>query len=176
MVIGQMPDFDSEILRLLTSPQTMKPKLKRVPYGLASFETLREMGFAYVDKTRFIRVLEEADTLFPLIVRPRRFGKSLFANMLMAYYDKAAAGDFERNFAGTWIAEHPTPYAGRYLVLKLDFSGIGGSEETLAVNFMIKMKDGMWQFVNRHLPGNARIEAVMDRAYAEPAAFLTDFS
>ena len=43
------------------------------------------------NKTRFIRALEEADTLFPLIVRPRRFGKSLFANMLMAYYDKAAA-------------------------------------------------------------------------------------
>ena len=153
----------------------MKQELKQVPYGEPSFVYLREAGYAYVDKTRFIQVLEQCGTRFPFIVRPRRFGKSLFANMLMAYYDKAAAGDFERNFAGTWIAEHPTPYAGKYLVLKFDFSGVGGTEETLAANFMLKLKDGMWQFVNRYLSGNARIEAVLDKTYAEPSAFMTDF-
>lgn len=153
----------------------MNSKLKRVPYGLASFETLREMRFAYVDKTRFIQLLEEGDTLFPFIVRPRRFGKSLFANMLIAYYDKVAADDFEQNFGGTWIAEHPTPLANKFLVLKFDFSGIGGTEDTLANNFMLKMKDGMWQFVIRYLSGNPHIEAVLEKDHAEPSALLMEF-
>lgn len=153
----------------------MRSELKHVPYGLASFETLREAGFAYVDKTRFIHAFEEADVPFSILLRPRRFGKSLFANMLAAYYDKAAADDFEKNFAGTWIAEHPTPSANQYLVLKFDLSGIGGTEKTLADNFMIKLKDGMWQFVLRYLSGNARIEAVLDKGHAEPSALLAEF-
>ena len=65
----------------------MKQELKQVPYGEPSFAYLREAGYAYVDKTHFIQVLEQCGTRFPFIVRPRRFGKSLFANMLMAYYD-----------------------------------------------------------------------------------------
>ena len=153
----------------------MMPELKHVPYGLASFETLREEGFAYVDKTRFIHALEEADVPFSILLRPRRFGKSLFANMLAAYYDRAAADDFEKNFAGTWIAEHPTPSANQYLVLKFDLSGIGGTEKTLPTNFMIKLKDGMWQFVLRYLAGNARIEAVLDKDHEEPSVLLTEF-
>lgn len=156
-------------------PPPLMPELKHVPYGLAAFETLREAGFAYVDKTRFIHALEEADVPFSILLRPRRFGKSLFANMLAAYYDKAAADDFEKNFAGTWIAEHPTPTANKFLVLKFDLSGIGGTEKTLAANFMIKLKDGMWQFVLRYLSGNAQIEAVLEKNHEEPSALLTEF-
>ena len=70
----------------------MTAPLKQAPYGEPSFQMVRKLGYAYVDKTQFIPVLENCGTRFPFIVRPRRFGKSLFANMLMAYYDKAAAG------------------------------------------------------------------------------------
>ena len=55
----------------------------------ASYEKSRERGYAYVDKTPFIKVLEECGTLYSVIVRPRRFGKSVFVNMLMAYYQKS---------------------------------------------------------------------------------------
>ena len=153
----------------------MQPNLKRVPYGLASFETLRQMGFAHVDKTHYIQVLENAGTRCPLIIRPFGFGKSLFADMLMAYYDKAAAQDFAPTFAGTWINENPTPFASRYLVLKFDFSGIDGTDETLATNFMLKVKDGMWHFVKRYFAGNARIAAILDKTHSEPAALLIEF-
>lgn len=69
----------------------MKKELRQVPYGEPSFVDLRELGYTCVDKTQFIQKLEQCGTRFPLIVRPRRFGKSHFASMLMAYYDKAAA-------------------------------------------------------------------------------------
>lgn len=149
--------------------------LKQVPYGEASFTYLRQAGWAYVDKTPFIRTLEESGSRFHVLIRPRRFGKSLFANMLAAYYDKAAADDFETNFAGTWIAQHPTPSANRYLVLKFDFSGVGGSREAITAGFMLKLKAGMWQFVKRYLRGNPQIEAVLDKDHPAPSALLTEF-
>lgn len=150
-------------------------EFKMAPYGEASFTYLRNAGYAYVDKTPFIKTLEKCGSRFPFIVRPRRFGKSLFANMLMAYYDKAAAASFERNFAGTWIAEHPTPFANKFMVLKFDFSGIGGPVDTLAPGFMLKMKAGMWQFVKRYFWGNTRIESVLEKDHSSPAALLTEF-
>ena len=57
-----------------------------IPYGVSKFEELRNDGRYYVDKSDYIRLLEQrADFLF--FVRPRRFGKSLFIDMLRCYYD-----------------------------------------------------------------------------------------
>ena len=52
--------------------------------------------YAYADKTRFIELIK--DTNFPFIVRPRRFGKALFTQMLQAYYDKAEAEHFDDTY------------------------------------------------------------------------------
>ena len=48
-----------------------------LPYGIADFNTIRSQGLAYVDRTAYIRVLEQRGR--PLVLlRPRRFGKSLW--------------------------------------------------------------------------------------------------
>ena len=52
-------------------------KRKRIPYGLMNFMTLRERDCYYVDKTRFIESIEEANMFF-FFIRPRRFGKISF--------------------------------------------------------------------------------------------------
>lgn len=93
--------YNASILNSQLSSLMTSPTLKQVPYGEASFTYLRQAGWAYVDKTPFIRTLEEAGSRFHVLTRPRRFGKSLFANMLAAYYGKASSDDFETNFAGT---------------------------------------------------------------------------
>ena len=152
----------------------MKQELKQVPYGESSFAYLRGAGYAYVDKTHFIQVLEQCGTRFPFIVRPRRFGKSLFANMLMAYYDKAAAGDFDERFSGTWIGDHPTPWASKFLVLKLDFSGIEGGDG-LIDNFIIKVKFGLRNFVKRYFPADPQMKELLDGSWSSPTALLTSF-
>ena len=59
---------------------------KPIPYGVADYNTIIKDECAYVDKTMYIRSLEQAG-YFILFLRPRRFGKSLFASTLGYYYD-----------------------------------------------------------------------------------------
>ena len=107
---------------------------KKLPYGVSNFVTIIEEDIYYVDKTMYIPMLEdEARNLF--FIRPRRFGKSLFLGMLHAYYDCRTKDKFEQWFGKLWIGQHPTPNQGRYQVLHLDFSQVGGKIENLEENF-----------------------------------------
>ena len=108
--------------------------IKELPYGVSNFVTIVEENIYYVDKTMYIPMLEnEARNLF--FIRPRRFGKSLFLGMLHAYYDCRTKDKFEQWFGKLWIGQHPTPNQGRYQVLHLDFSQVGGKIEKLEENF-----------------------------------------
>ena len=105
-------------------------EIKQVPYGVSDFVTVRERNLYYVDKTMYLSLLEQQpDNLF--YIRPRRFGKSLFISMLQAYYDKAMTDRFDSLFGGLWVHEHPTSLRGRYQMLYLDFSRVGGDIEQL---------------------------------------------
>ena len=108
--------------------------IKELPYGVSNFVTIVEENIYYVDKTMYIPMLEnEARNLF--FIRPRRFGKSLFLGMLHAYYDCRTKDKFEQWFGKLWIGQHPTPNQGRYQVLHLDFSQVGGRIEKLEEYF-----------------------------------------
>ena len=107
---------------------------KKLPYGVSNFVTIVEQNIYYVDKTMYIPMLEEeARNLF--FIRPRRFGKSLFLGMLHAYYDCRTKDNFEQWFGNLWIGQHPTSEQGRYQVLHLDFSQVGGKIENLEERF-----------------------------------------
>ena len=45
----------------------------RIPYGLANFRRIRMERRLYVDKTRFLHALEQAN--HAVLIRPRRLGK-----------------------------------------------------------------------------------------------------
>ena len=109
-------------------------QIKQIPYGVSDFRSVIEQNLYYVDKSMYIEELERQSRTL-IFIRPRRFGKSLFLNMMRLYYDKAAAGDFERLFGGLYIGQHPTPLRNHYQVLSLDFSQIGGSISTLEEHF-----------------------------------------
>lgn len=109
-------------------------EIKQVPYGVSDFVTVRERNLYYVDKTMYLSLLEQQpDNLF--YIRPRQFGKSLFISMLQAYYDKAMTDRFDSLFGGLWVHEHPTSLRGRYQMLYLDFSRVGGDIEQLSARF-----------------------------------------
>ena len=57
---------------------------KKIPYGLTDYVLLMTDNYYYVDKTRYIEQLEQT-ARFLFLIRPRRFGKSLFLNMLNCY-------------------------------------------------------------------------------------------
>lgn len=101
------------------------PDRKRIPYGMMNFAVIRRDDCYYVDKTRFIPMIEEADKFF-FFIRPRRFGKSLTVSMLQHYYDILAKDKFEALFGDLYIGKHPTRDRNSYLVLYLNFSGIVG--------------------------------------------------
>lgn len=109
-------------------------EIRQIPYGVSDFVSVREQNLYYVDKTMYLPILEEQPSnLF--FIRPRRFGKSLFINMMKAYYDKSMADSFDTLFGDLWIGGHPTPLRNRYEMLYLDFSQISGSIDKLSVNF-----------------------------------------
>ncbi|WP_291539061.1 AAA family ATPase [Bacteroides sp.] len=101
------------------------PKRKRIPYGMMNFAVIRRDDCYYVDKTRFIPIIENADKFF-FFIRPRRFGKSLTVSMLQHYYDIAAKDKFDALFGDLYIGKYPTRDRNSYLVLYLNFSGIVG--------------------------------------------------
>ena len=112
----------------------MENQVKQVPYGVADFATVMTQNLYYVDKTMFIPELEKQPrNLF--FIRPRRFGKSIFLNMLHCYYDCAQKDRFETLFGNLWIGKHPTPLKNKYQVLFLDFSQITGNIDVLEERF-----------------------------------------
>ncbi len=95
---------------------------KRIPYGVANYKQLvLEYGY-YVDKTEYIRMLEDFHS--PVFLRPRRFGKSLWCTTLEYYYDQQHASEFESLFGNTAIGKDPTPNRNQYVVWSLDFSEV----------------------------------------------------
>ena len=112
----------------MNEPTTQQQKPRRLPYGMQNWEDVRLNNYYYVDKTRFIPLIEEANHYF-FFIRPRRFGKSLLMNMLRQYYDVNKAALFERLFGDLWIGSHPTEMHNQYLVLYLNFSAFSGDME-----------------------------------------------
>ena len=112
----------------------MSNDFKLIPYGISDFKQVRKENKYLVDKTRFFEQMELAGN-FLFLVRPRRFGKSLFLNMLEAYYDINEKDNFDKLFHGLYVADHPTEYRNRYQVMHLDFSQVGSDVERLQDNF-----------------------------------------
>ena len=107
----------------------------KIPYGVSDFKTLRKEGLYFVDKSGYIRALELCGR-FLFFVRPRRFGKSLFLNMLRCYYDLAEKDNFDALFGDLDIGKAPTENRNRYQVLALDFSQVNkGPGKTLEERF-----------------------------------------
>ena len=104
---------------------------KLIPYGIANFKQVRQENKYLVDKTMYFERMERAGN-FLFLVRPRRFGKSLFLNMLEAYYDINEKDNFPELFKGLYVADHPTENRNKYLMLHLDFSQVQGDMDHIA--------------------------------------------
>ena len=117
----------------------MSNDFKQIPYGISDFKQIQKEKLYLVDKTMFFEKMERAGH-FLFLVRPRRFGKSLFLNMLEAYYDINEKDNFDELFKGMYVADHPTEYKNKYQVMHLDFSRIGSDIEQLHDNFNVYLK------------------------------------
>lgn len=108
--------------------------MKQIPYGITDFARIRTEDYYYVDKTRFISLMERTAS-YVFFLRPRRFGKSLFANVLSAYYDIKMADKYEVLFKGTDIYDSPTKEHNKYMVLKFNFSNVDPTPDKVEASF-----------------------------------------
>ena len=125
-------------------------RAKQIPYGIQDFVQVITQNYYYVDKTMYIPKLEDShNNLF--CIRPRRFGKSVFLSMLHAYYDCRTKDKFQEWFGDLWIGKNPTPLQGRYQILHLDFSQVGGTIENLEEKFNFYLGVQLNGFVRDYL-------------------------
>ena len=108
-------------------------KYKLLPYGISNYVQVKREGLYMVDKTMYLERMERAGN-FLFMIRPRRFGKSMFLSMMESYYDIEAKENFDLLFGDTYVGSHPTAERNEYQVLRLDFSKPGGNKDTIEEN------------------------------------------
>lgn len=123
--------------------------IKGIPYGMSNFEDVITQNRYYVDKTMYIPMLEDQAN-YLIFIRPRRFGKSLLLSMLRSYYDLSQKDKFQQLFGNLWIGENTTPLQGKYQMLYLDFSKIGGNIDELPQRFDSYSAVQLDGFLNRY--------------------------
>ncbi|MCP4106312.1 MAG: AAA family ATPase [Desulfobacteraceae bacterium] len=128
----------------------MIPKhLKRIPYGVADFEKIRNNNLYYVDKTNYIPFMESA-SYYVFLIRPRRFGKSLWVSLLENYYDISKKDRFEELFRDTFIVENPTDEKNSYLILTFNFSMVNPDIRFTEASFEANGKTVIRDFMERY--------------------------
>lgn len=98
----------------------------KLPVGIEDFAEIRQAGFYYVDKTKFIEQLLDGWGKVNLFTRPRRFGKTLNMSMLRYFFEISADASL---FDGLQIAENKKlceKFQGKYPVIFLSFKNVEG--------------------------------------------------
>jgi len=124
------------------------PKIRRIPYGKSDFEAINQQNRYYVDKTMFIPELEKTDFVF--LIRPRRFGKSLFLSTLHSYYDINRKENFADFYRNTWILKNPTEERGQYMVMTFNFSLITKDKNLVQKDFNNYCIDVIDKFLRKY--------------------------
>ncbi|OQY30300.1 MAG: hypothetical protein B6244_00115 [Candidatus Cloacimonetes bacterium 4572_55] len=123
--------------------------MKKIPYGISSFERIATQNYYYIDKTRFIPELESIG-VFLFFIRPRRFGKSSLLTLLESYYDIARKEEFDTLFRDTYIKKHPTPEKNSYLILKFNFSQVNPDPEKVEESFNEHINECIFTFDEKY--------------------------
>ncbi|WP_281071471.1 AAA family ATPase [Succinivibrio dextrinosolvens] len=129
-----------------------KVKLFNNPYGQATFDLFRQDELAFADKSLIIKYLDDKGTSkYPVLLRPRRFGKSTFVRMLKCYYDISYQDRYEELFSGSKIYDANLASHNSYHVINFDFSAVStGNLNKLLTSFFVAVADGISDFKRRY--------------------------
>ncbi len=92
--------------------------MRKLPIGIQNFEEIRQGGYYYVDKTKFVKKLVDEGKYY-FLSRPRRFGKSLFIDTLRCAFEGR-----QELFEGLYLHNN-WDWSQKYPVIKFDFSRHG---------------------------------------------------
>jgi hypothetical protein len=112
---------------------------RTVAIGIQDFEKLISNDYFYVDKTAFIREWWECGDEVTLIMRPRRFGKTLNMSMLERFFSNEYAGKGEI-FEGLdiWKEQKYRELQGTYPVIFLTFASVKENNFQAARNRIVR--------------------------------------
>ena len=99
----------------------------KIPVGISDFKKLRENGYYYIDKSGLIADLLTNNSEVTLIIRPRRFGKTLAMSMLANFFDIRKKS--QNLFTGLQIESRPDPcqaWMNQFPTLFLTFKNVDG--------------------------------------------------
>lgn len=106
---------------------------RKYPIGIQTFSEIRERNYLYIDKTQYLVDFIDKGYKYVFLSRPRRFGKSLFASMIHAYYEGRkdlfeglAMGEYEKD----WV-KHP--------VLHFDMSAAKHMDKDMLERYLADM-------------------------------------
>jgi len=126
--------------------------MKRIPYGISSYDKIKTENYYFVDKTKYIEIIENLGAPYLFFLRPRRFGKSLFVSILEHYYDINAKDKFDVLFGDTYIGKNPTPLKNSYPILRFNFSmvPIDRDIEEIKHSFLLHIIGEIRVFINKY--------------------------
>ena len=138
--------------------------VNKYPVGIQTFENIREGSYLYVDKTRYIVDFRIKGMKYVFLNRPRRFGKSLFASTLHAYF----AGKKEL-FDGLAIADYEKEWV-RHPVLHFDMSGakhMGREQLERYLDWLLRPYEETDGCINADKDANVRFANIVKKAYEQ---------
>ena len=143
------------------------------PIGIQNFESIREGGYVYVDKTHLIHQLATTGKYY-FLSRPRRFGKSLLVSTMEDYFQ--GKKDLFKGLAIEKLEKDWTEYP----VLHLDLSGVTYTDENV-LNEKMENTLSQWEqtygIANTFTVDGIRFENIIKTAYSQtgkPVVILID--
>ena len=138
--------------------------VNKYPVGIQTFSNLREGNYLYVDKTKYIVDFRSKGMKYIFLSRPRRFGKSLFASTLQAYFEGR-----KELFEGLAIADYEKEWAV-HPVLHFDMSGAKHfNEQELKdyLDYILQPYEKLYGEGKGENTPNTRLIGLVTRAYKQ---------
>ena len=134
------------------------------PVGIQTFSNIREGNYLYIDKTQYIVDFREKKMKYVFLSRPRRFGKSLFASTLQAYFEGR-----KELFEGLAIADYEKDWV-KHPVLHFDLSGakhMGVEQLERYLADMLEEQESIWGYKTHQVDANLRLKDLVKEAYKQ---------
>ena len=134
------------------------------PVGIQTFSNIREGNYLYVDKTKYIVDFREKKIKYVFLSRPRRFGKSLFASTLQAYFEGR-----KELFEGLAIADYEKEWI-KHPVLHFDLSGAKHMSVEQLERYLadiLEEQETRWGYKTHQVDANLRLKDLVKKAYEQ---------
>ncbi len=147
---------------------------KLLPIGIQKFDTLRNEGFYYVDKTPLIRQLVHDGRNY-FLSRPRRFGNTLLVDTLKALFEG------RKDLFEGLDAYNRWDWSKSYPVVRFSFNGKYNGVDDIDGDIIARLEDSEPNFnlapARNANSGARRMRNVLSRLYhktGQPAVVLID--